>query len=236
MKESNSNWDTDYMGGCEYVEYVSIPAPFPYRTHLLYIGLFFQILIFINYLCGGGVSYFLYGIFFLICLYELSLAVSAAIYGSMEGIYPQNISIQNGTIYISYADSTKAISCGLNEFYLLSECVWYCNWADWLLLSRFGYFLLPCYICKVISVYHIPTGDTIICGVTEKKYKELQLALKRNDVYECRKRSRFELHAIIIAGCTGFIMCFVYCPIMGVSDFWTMVSLISCSSTLCWYS
>jgi hypothetical protein len=229
MKESNSGvptWDTDYMGDCEYVENVSFSSPFPYRAHLLYIGLFFQILILI-YLGWGGVSYFLYSIFFLICFYELSLAVSAGVYGSMEGIYPQNISIQSGTIHISYTDSTKALSCGLEELYLLSECVWYCNWADWLLLNRFGIFLLPCYMCKVINIYHIPTGDTIICGITGKKYKELQLILKRNNVYECRKRSRFEFLAVSIAGCTGFIMWYVYCPIiMGVDSFWTVVLLI----------
>lgn len=211
----------------EYNEFITFPKPSLYIRIMCYI-VSISLLIFSFLWFFDIITIFFFNILFILfLLYGLSLVGSIGIRGTKKGIFPQNISINGGIVYVRYDDFTKAIFYGLKESYLLSECVWYRGYADWLVLNHWGISFLPCCVSKVIVIYHIPTHNWIICGITNDNYLRLSDILHKKNIYQCRQRSRFEPFVILFFSCLGFIFVFEYCSLWGFSDYWIMCLLFT---------
>jgi len=129
--------------------------------------------------------------------------------------YPKTISIDEGVLYVKHADPIYAIQAGYQEEYSLSECVWYQGYIDNIVLTSFGFALLPINFKRGITIFHIPTSHHIECGFTRKSYDQWCLYLRDANVHECRKISRFSPIIILLFFSMGLWLSFRLACLIG---------------------
>jgi hypothetical protein len=123
-------------------------------------------------------------------------------------LFPRTLYIQDGILHVKHADDILATGRGYQEYYPLSECLWYKGYADYIRLSPYGIFFSPIGICKSIIIYHLPTYRAIECGFTRSSFKEWCDVLQSNNVKECRQRLAVEPLAVILSFFGGIMVNF----------------------------
>lgn len=128
-------------------------------------------------------------------------------YRIYEKYFPIQIKSDGNLLYISGTNDTQFHwYWGYQECYLLSELVWWKGYNDTLSLIPWGVLLSPIHIKRAIIVYHVPTSQTIILGITsESKYLEWIKMLEISGCKEYRSRCRFEPTIVLLSFIVGLV-------------------------------
>jgi len=116
-----------------------------------------------------------------------SFLASMACHHQNSRLLPRTISVNEGILYVNYADPIYANRCGFQEVYLLSEFVWYRGYIDHVVFASYGFCFLPIYFKRGIVLYHKPTSTQMICGYTQESFNQWSRVL--SDANSTAKRN-----------------------------------------------